>query len=262
VNLAFDGKIVMVAAASSGLGFGVADILAAEGANLAISSRNQEKLDSAKARLIEKWPVKVLTSVCNVANGDSIQQWVSATIAQFNRIDGLVINAGGPPPGTVDTLSEAQWEGAYNLTLMSAVRLIREVLPHMRKQQSGSIVTITSSSVKEPIESLLLSNVFRSGVAGLVKSVAREVAHEGIRINNLIPGRFDTDRVREIDTATAARRGVSETSVRQTQESIIPLGRYGTPHEFGKAAAFLLSDAANYITGANLVIDGGKLASM
>ena len=262
MDLKLKEKTIMVAAASSGLGFGIAEALAAEGAQLALSSRTDSNLELAKARLLEAHPVHITTTVCDVADLAAIEKWVENTVTQFGRVDGFVVNAGGPSPGTIDTLSEADWEKAYHLTLMSAVRLIRCVLPHMRRQRSGSIITVTSSSVKEPIEALLLSNVFRAGVASLVKSVSREVAHEGIRINNLVPGRFDTSRVREIDAAIANRRGITPSAVKESQESGIPSRRYGQPNEFGKAAAFLLSDAASYITGSSLVVDGGKTLSL
>ncbi|MEE4285241.1 MAG: SDR family oxidoreductase, partial [Mariniphaga sp.] len=139
------------------------------------------------------------------------------------------------------------------------VRLIRGVLPHMRSGGGGSILTITSLSVKEPINGLLLSNVFRSGVVSLVKSLANELAGENIRVNNLIPGRIDTDRVKALDKNLSEKQGVPAEKIKQQHESAIPLGRYGTIVEFGKAGAFLLSDAASYITGANLVVDGGLL---
>jgi 3-oxoacyl-[acyl-carrier protein] reductase len=132
----------------------------------------------------------------------------------------------------------------------------------MKKHRSGSILTITSSSIKEPIDSLILSNVFRSGVASLVKSVANEVAHFGIRVNNIVPGRIDTDRVQTLDHLAAARQKVSVEELRANQERSIPLGRYGTIEEFGRAAAFILSDAATYMTGTTLVVDGGKMQSV
>jgi 3-oxoacyl-[acyl-carrier protein] reductase len=142
---------------------------------------------------------------------------------------------------------------------MSAVRMIREVLPHLRAGGGGSVLTITSLSVKEPIKGLLLSNVFRSGVASLVKSLANELAGENIRVNNLIPGRIDTDRVKALDQNHSEKLGIPVEKIKEQQEAAIPFGRYGTTEEFGKAGAFLLSDAASYITGASLIVDGGLL---
>ena len=171
------------------------------------------------------------------------------------------MNAGGPPPGNFDDFSDEDWEAAFNLTLMSAIRLIRGVLPSMRECGGGSILTVTSLSVKEPINGLLLSNVFRAGVTSLVKSLSNELAGENIRVNILIPGGIDTDRLKALNRNIAEKQGLPVEKIRQKNESAIPLGRYGTIAEFGNAGAFLLSDAASYITGVSLVVDGGVLKS-
>ncbi len=188
----------------------------------------------------------------------SIGEWIDATLGDFGRIDGFVVNAGGPPAGKFDSFSDADWESAFNLTLMSAVRMIRAVLPIMRRQGSGSILTITSSAIKEPIDILLLSNVFRSGVVSLVKSLSADLAKEGIRINNLVPGQIDTDRVKSNDEFKSDQLGIPLKEWQKKRHAMIPMGRYGTIQEFGEAGAFLLSDAARYITGATLFVDGGK----
>ncbi|MFW5691654.1 MAG: SDR family oxidoreductase, partial [Chloroflexota bacterium] len=156
--------------------------------------------------------------------------------------------------------NDQQWQDAFELTLMSTVRMIRAALPHMRT--GSAILTITSSSVKEPIARLGLSTVMRAGVAGLVKTLADELAGDGIRVNNLIPGRIDTDRVAQLDQNTAQKLGISIDEVRQQNRASIPLGRLGTAEEFGKAGAFLLSPAADYITGTSLVVDGGKMRTL
>ncbi len=249
----------MVAASSKGLGFGIAQELARNGAAVCIASRNREHVEAAAQKLREATSAAVLASVFDASDAGSIKAWVDEAAQAFERIDGLVVNAGGPPPGNFDDFSDDDWHSAYNLTLMSAVRLIRGVLPHMRSGGGGSILTVTSMSVKEPINGLLLSNVFRSGVASLVKSLANELADENIRVNNLIPGRFDTDRVKTLDNNLSEKQGIPVEQVKQQHESGIPLGRYGTIEEFGKAGAFLLSDAASYITGASLVVDGGLI---
>jgi 3-oxoacyl-[acyl-carrier protein] reductase len=150
----------------------------------------------------------------------------------------------------------------YENTLMSAVRMIREVLPEMRRKRSGSILTVTSSSVKEPIDNLLLSNVFRSGVTSLVKSLSFQLAPDNIRINNLVPGFFNTERLRELDLRNSGEWRISLENVRNINYDKIPMGRYGNPEEFGKAAAFLLSEAASYVTGETFVIDGGKMRTV
>ncbi|NJN55221.1 MAG: SDR family oxidoreductase, partial [Anaerolineae bacterium] len=175
---------------------------------------------------------------------------------------GLVVNAGGPPAGNFDTFADTDWQAAFELTLLSSVRMIRAVLPAMRQRGGGSILTITSSSVKEPIDILLLSNVMRSGVVSLVKSLSRQLASDKIRVNNLVPGRIDTDRVKSLDSLTAKRLEQTAVAQKAHQESLIPWGRYGTIDEFGKAGAFLLSDAASYITGETLIVDGGAMRTV
>ena len=262
MELSVTGKIYLAAASSKGLGYGIARELAKNGATVCIASRNREHVEAAAHQLREETNTTVHASVFDASDALSVRNWVNETVQAFDRIDGLVVNAGGPPPGNFDDFSDDDWFAAYNLTLMSAVRLIREVLPSMRSGGGGSILTITSLSVKEPINGLLLSNVFRSGVASLVKSLANELAGENIRVNNLIPGRFDTDRVKALDRNLSKKQKVPVEEVKKLHESSIPLGRYGTVEEFGKAGAFLLSDAASYITGANLVIDGGLLKSV
>jgi 3-oxoacyl-[acyl-carrier protein] reductase len=262
MELNIKGKIYMVAASSKGLGFGIARELALNGATVCIASRNREHVESAAEKLREETGATVLASVFDASDAKSIQGWVSEVAAAFERIDGLVVNAGGPPAGNFDDFSDNVWQAVFNLTLMSAVRLIRGVLPYMRAAGGGSILTITSLSVKEPINGLLLSNVFRSGVASLVKSLASELAGENIRVNNLIPGRIDTDRVKALDKHLSDNKGIPMEKVKQQHEASIPLGRYGTIEEFGKAGAFLLSGAASYITGASLVVDGGLLRGL
>lgn len=259
MDLKIEGKVFMVAASSKGLGFGIARELAKNGATVCIASRTKNEVKAAAEQLRTETNATVHASVFDASDAKSIENWVNEVAQAFERIDGLVVNAGGPPPGNFGDFTDDHWQAAFNLTLMSAVRMIREVLPFMRSGGSGSILTVTSLSVKEPINGLLLSNVFRSGVASLVKSLANEFAAENIRVNNLIPGRIDTDRVKALDKNMAEKQGVPAEKVKQQNQSVIPLGRYGTIEDFGKAGAFLLSGAANYITGASLVVDGGLL---
>ena len=259
MDLQIEGKVFMVAASSKGLGFGIARELAKNGATVCLASRTKSEVELAAKKLREETHATVHASVFDASDAKSIENWVNEVAQAFERIDGLVVNAGGPPPGNFDDFTDDDWQVAFNLTLMSAVRLIRGVLPHMRSGGGGSVLTITSLSVKEPINGLLLSNVFRSGVASLVKSLANELAGKNIRVNNLIPGRIDTDRVKALDKNLSEKQGVPVEKIKQQHESAIPLGRYGTIEEFGQAGAFLLSDAASYITGASLVVDGGLL---
>jgi len=262
MELNIQDKVFMVAAASKGLGFGIARELAKNGATVCIASRTKKEIESTAKKLQEETGATVLAFVFDAANEESISNWISEVSKKFDRIDGLVVNAGGPPPGNFDDFSDDDWEAAFNLTLMSAVRLIRGVLPSMRESGEGSVLTVTSMAVKEPVNQLLLSNVFRSGVTSLVKSLANELAPENIRVNNLMPGRINTDRVQSLDKNIAVKTGQTADAVKKQNEAKIPVGRYGTVDEFGKAGAFLLSPAASYITGVSLAVDGGLMKTV
>lgn len=260
MDLGLKGKVAMVAAASKGLGFGVARALAADGARVSICSREPAAVESAAARLRQETGAEVLATACDVASLGDIETWTANTVAAFGRVDALLVNAGGPPSTLFKDTTDAQWQAAFELTLLSTVRMIRAAIPHM--QGGGAILTITSSSIREPIERLGLSTVMRSGVAGLVKTLADELAADNIRVNNLMPGRIDTDRVAQLDANTAAKTGKPLEQVRAESAARIPLKRLGTIDEFGAAAAFLLSPAAQYITGATLRVDGGLMRSI
>ena len=177
-------------------------------------------------------------------------------------MDGLVVNAAGPPTGGFDDFTDQDWQDAFELTLLSSTRMIRAVLPSMRQRGGGSIVTVTSSSVKEPIDILLLSNVMRSGVTSLAKSLSTQLASEKIRVNNLVPGSINTDRLRDNVRVQAEALGISFETRWQDRGGAVPLGRFGEPDEFGRAGAFLLSEAASYITGETLVVDGGAMKTV
>lgn len=258
MNLNVEGKVYLVAASSKGLGFAIAEALATDGARVSLCSRTKSEIEKAAEGLRDTHGADVRGYVCDASDANSIEEWVSASIRDFGTIDGLLVNAGGPKAGKFDAFDDSQWEDAFNLTLMSAVRMIRAVLPTMREKKSGSILTVTSSSIKEPIDILLLSNVFRSGVVSLVKSLSADLAPQGIRINNLVPGAIDTDRIRSNDSFAAKRIGVTAEERKAQREATIPMGRYGNPTEFGKVGAFLLSDAASYMSGATIMVDGGK----
>lgn len=262
MDLGLKDRVIMVAAASKGLGYGIAQAAAYEGANVSIGSRTEADIKAAAQRLHDETGNETLGAVFDARDAQSILDWTAATLERFGRIDGLVVNAGGPPAGNFDDFDDTDWQAAFELTLLSAVRMIRAVLPSVREQGGGAILTITSSSVKEPIDILLLSNVMRSGVVSLVKSLSRELARDRIRVNNLIPGRIDTERVRALDSIKAGKQGISVDEVKAASESTIPWGRYGRIDEFGQAGAFLLSDAASYITGATLIVDGGMMKTV
>ena len=206
MDLGLKDKVIMVAASSRGLGFGIARQAALEGAVLSMGSRNEKNIKDAADQIRREVPgARVLSSVLDVADPDSIEKWIQITLKELGTIYGLVVNGGGPPPGRFDEIDDARWQAGYENTLMSAVRLIREVLPEMRRNKSGSILTVTSSSIKEPIDNLLLSNVYRAGVTSLVKSLSFQVAGEQIRINNLVPGFFDTRRLKELDLRNSVK---------------------------------------------------------
>lgn len=260
MELALKDRVMMVAASSKGLGFGVAQALARDSARVSMCSRTQSDVEAAAEKLASETSAETMATACDVTQPEQIDAWVVATVAKWGKIDGLLVNAGGPPAGYFKELSDEQWQNAFNLTLMSSVRLIRAVLPHMT--EGSAILAITSSSVKQPIERLALSTVMRAGVVGLVKTLADELAPDGIRVNNLIPGRIDTDRVAQLDRGVANRLGITPEEARQRSEASIPLKRLGTIEEFGRAGAFLLSPGAAYITGTSLIVDGGKMRSI
>lgn len=263
MELGLKEKVVMVAASSKGLGLGIARQAALEGAVVCMGSRSEENLLRAKKSIMKEVKgARLYTHSMDVAEASSIDSWVKNVQSELGTIDALVVNGGGPSPGKFDELDDSAWLEGYENTLMSAVRLIRAVLPDMRYKGSGAILTVTSSSVKEPIDNLLLSNVYRSGVTSLVKSLSIQEAPHGIRINNLVPGFFDTERLRELNKRNAKEWNLELDEVQKIHFKNIPLGRYGEPDEFGKAAVFLLSDAASYVTGETFVIDGGKMRTV
>ena len=262
MNLLLRDRVYLIAAGSRGLGFAIGRQLALAGARVVLGSRHIEEVKVAADRLSEECGAEVRGSVLDMSSAESIRHWVADALGHFGRLDGVLVNAGGPPPGGFDDFDDVAWQAAFELTLMSAVRLVRESLPALRRSDAGSILMLTSASVKEPIDILLLSNVMRSGVSSLAKSLSRSLASENIRVNNLIPGQIYTDRIKALDTKLAETNGVEVSEQRASNESLIPLGRYGDPDEFGKAGAFLLSPAASYITGASLVVDGGSMKSL
>jgi 3-oxoacyl-[acyl-carrier protein] reductase len=262
MDLGLNGKVIMVAAASKGLGFGIAQALSREGAKVSIASRTLKDIEAAAEDLQKETGSEVLGTVFDAVEASSIMKWTDATCKRFGGVDGLVVNAGGPPVGFFDNFDDDDWIKAFELTLLSAVRMIRAVLPSMRERGGGSILTMTSSSVKEPIDVLILSNVMRSGVTSLAKSLSQQLAKDNIRVNNLVPGRIDTDRVRALDKKVAENKGITPEEEKERQERLIPLGRYGTFEEFGKAGTFLLSEASAYITGETFVVDGGTMKTV
>ncbi len=250
-------KSVLVTASSTGLGKATALEFAREGANVMLFSRSKEKLEAAKNDIKSRTGKEPSYTVGDVTSPKDLLRVVASTVDKFGHIYALVNNAGGPPAGTFDDLADEDWQKAYELNLLSFMRTIREVLPHMRRLGTGRIVNYTSSSIKQVIDNLILSNTFRMGVVGLTKSLSRELGKDNILINVMGPGRISTDRMRQIDEAMADRQGVSPEQVYQDSIKTIPLGRYGTPEEYARLAVFLCSEANTYITGQAFLVDGG-----
>ena len=262
MDLKLNGKVAMVAASSKGLGYGIAQALAREGASISIGSRTETDIENAAEQLRKETGVPILASVLDSSDPKSIQLWTNTTLKKFGGVDKLLVNAGGPPAGSFEDFSDNDWQSAFELNLLSAVRMIRATLPSMRDRGGGSILTVTSTSVKEPIDVLILSNVMRSGVTSLIKSLSAQLAPDNIRVNNLMPGRIYTDRIRSLDRLRSEKQGVPLVQIQTENHAQIPLGRYGTIEEFGLTGAFLLSDAASYITGSSLAVDGGVLKTV
>jgi len=236
MNLGLAGKTVMVAGASRGLGFAIAQCLQDEGANLSLSSSNAKAIAAAGEALPGSH-----AQACDVRNAE--------------------VNAGGPPPGGFSDFDDADWQAAFELTLLSAVRLVRAALPALTERQ-GNILFMTSSSVKEPIDFLLLSNVMRSGVASLAKSLSRSLAPNGLRVNCIVPGIVETDRIKALVANQAKAKAIKAEDQRAQMEAQVPMGRFGRPDEFARTATFLLSPAASYINGETVTVDGGTMKTL
>jgi 3-oxoacyl-[acyl-carrier protein] reductase len=261
MDLGLAEKIAMVSGASRGLGFAVARALATEGARVCILSRDAAAIESAAERIRREAGGDALPVAGDVQSGEAVERWHQAALDRFGSVDLVFTSTGGPSPGAILSHGDEAWRQAFELVVLSVIRIVRTVQPSLAAR-GGAILLSTSSSVREPIPNLGLSNVLRVSVAALAKSLAAELAPQRIRVNQIIPGRVDTDRVRQLDEAAAARLGIPLTEQQARSRASIPLGRYGEPEEFGRAAAFLLSDAASYITGATLQVDGGLIRSI
>lgn len=260
MDLGLKDKVVIVAASSAGLGKATAMAFAKEGAKVVITGRDAERLKQAKEEITGVSTSEVMSVQMDVTRADEINRLVDTVIEHFATVHVLVNNAGGPPPGYFWETDDEEWNKAYELTVMSSVRMTRAVLPYMRKQQWGRIINITSNTVKQPIDQLLLSNSLRLAVVGWAKTLSNQVASEGILINNVCPGWTSTERVTQL---TEARAEASQTSAEEEVEAIasnIPMKRLGTPEEFANLVAFLGSERASYITGTSIQIDGGSTA--
>ena len=243
MDLGLQGRVALVMAASKGLGRAVATELAREGASVVISSRDEETLARTAAEIADETGAEVEPRAADITRAEDVRALFSHAADRFGGLDVLVNNTGGPPAGTFDDFGDEDWQAAFELVLLSLIRAVREARPLMRERGGGRIVNIASSSIKQPIENLTLSNTFRAGIAGLAKSLSAELAPDGILINTLGPGRISTARSRSMDASRAETLGVPVEEVRGQVESQIPLRRYGTPEEFARVAAFLASPA-------------------
>jgi 3-oxoacyl-[acyl-carrier protein] reductase len=261
MDLRLKGKVAMVAGASRGLGYAVARGLAREGALVSMGARDEARIADAGRRIAAETYLDTLAMPVDVRSAESLADWHARTVGKWGGVDLLFVNAGGPPAGTALSFDDAAWRDAFELLVLSAIRMVRLAVPSMRARGGGAIVVSTSSAVREPIPNLALSNIVRSSVAAMAKTLANELAGDHIRVNHLLPGRIDTDRVKELDVIRSKATGSGVEEVRAGYAKAIPLGRYGAPDEYANAAVFLFSDAARYITGASLQVDGGSMKS-
>ena len=243
-------RVAMVAAASKGLGRAIAEALAAEGCRLSVCARS-----------IEAWSDDMLAVSCDVSKPEDLQRWYDETIQRFGQVDILVTNTGGPPAAPFAKLTEEQWKSGIDLTLMNVVRLCRIVIPDMQKRKWGRIVHLTSFVAKQPIELLTISSTLRAGLSALTKTLADQVARDGILVNAVMPGHFLTDRQRHLGEIRAEQQGITLEEYFARTEAAIPLGRYGRAEELANVVAFLCSERASYVTGTSIQIDGGLVRS-
>ena len=262
MDLGLKGKVALIAGASTGLGYAVAKALAADGASVSISSSNPESIEAAGRRIEADTGARVLAMAVDVRDKAAIERWIAHVAETLGGIDALMTNSGGPPAGDAVSFDDAAWQGAAELLLFSTIRMVRAAVPHMERRGGGAILVSTSSSVKEPVPNLGLSTVLRASVSALSKTLALELAAKKIRVNQIIPGRIDTDRVRHLDEVNARKAGITVDQAKAKAVAAIPMGRYGVPDEYGRVGAFLLSDAAAYMTGATVQVDGGLIRSV
>lgn len=261
MDLGLTGRVALVAAGSKGLGFAVAQELAREGASVSICARGQEALDAAVAD-IRAAGGTAHGITADVSRLDDIARIVADTERAFGPIDIVVTNSGGPKSGKFESLTADDWDSATNVLLRSAVTLTRAVLPGMRARKWGRILNITSIAAKQPVDGLMLSNSLRAAVIAFAKTLANEVASDGVTVNNLLPGYTRTERVIDLSQQIAARESIEESSVYARWEAEIPMRRIGEPREFAALAAFLASERASYITGQSIAVDGGWIKNL
>lgn len=257
MDLGLQGKTVLVMASSTGLGKAAALEFSKEGANVMLFSHDEAKLKLAQSEIKAATGKEPAYTVGDITAYDDIKKVVKTTVDSFGPVYALVNNSGGPPAGNFDGFDDEAWQKAYELNLLAYIRTIREVLPFMRKEREGRIVNYTSSSVKQVLDNLILSNTFRMGVMGLTKTLSQELGKDNILINVMGPGRIGTDRIKYLDSVRAKKANTTAQDIYENAIKTIPLGRYGEPEEFAKLTVFLCSAANTYITGQTMLVDGG-----
>lgn len=256
MELGLKGKRAIVMAASRGLGYASALGLAREGCKLVICSRDQARIDAAAAAIRKDTGTEVKALVADVSSAVEAVRLVGEAVASYGGLEIVVHNAGGPPAGETLAMSEEQWQKAFEQNLLSFTRMVGAAAPEMKKAGYGRVITIASSSIKQPIPNLALSNALRAGVWGIAKTLSRELAPQGILVNVVAPGRIDTERIAELDQANAQKSGKSVDDVRKASVAGIPLGRLGRPEELANLVVFLASTAGSYVTGQAITVDG------
>ncbi len=262
MELGLTNKIAVVGASSKGLGKAIALGLAYEGAKVTICARDNQVLEQTADEIQEKTETEVLTIPTDVSQLDQVEVLISKTISHFGGIDILVNNAGGPRAGRFDDLSAEDYQDAVDLNLMSTINLCRAVVPWMRKRGGGRIINLTSVSVKQPVDGLMLSNMARTGVIGFAKTLATELAPDKILVNNVCPGIIFTDRIKQLASVRAEESGITYDQALENMTANIPLGRIGDPEEFANLVVFLASEKSSYITGTTIQVDGGMVRSL
>jgi 3-oxoacyl-[acyl-carrier protein] reductase len=250
------GKRAIVMAASRGLGYASALGLAREGCKLIVCSRDQGRIEAAAAAITKETNAEVKALVADVSSASEAKRLVDAAVSAYGGLEIVVHNAGGPPAGETLQMTDEQWQKAFEQNLLSFTRIVGAAAPEMKKAGYGRVITIASSSIKQPIPNLALSNALRAGVWGIAKTLSRELAPQGILVNVIAPGRIDTERIAELDQANATKSGKSIEDVRKASVGSIPLGRLGRPEELANLVVFLASQAGSYITGQAITVDG------
>ncbi|MBM3791477.1 MAG: SDR family oxidoreductase [Acidobacteria bacterium] len=262
MDLGIKGKAALVCASGGGLGLATARRLAMEGCSVALCDKDESRLPGALEAVRKAGAGRAEAYPVDLTRLEAVEKMVGSVRADLGRIDILVNNSGGPPPGTFDEATDEKWLHAYHLTFLSAVRMIRLVLPDMKAAGWGRIVNFTSRALREPISNLMLSNAVRLAVGGMAKTLAAEVASYGITVNNICPGPTSTDRAMELAAARAGKKKISVQQELELTAQKIPRGRLATPEEQAAAAAFLASDLAGHITGISLLVDGGETRAL